>query len=239
MKKIMVLFSFLIIVNSISTNKFDEAYYKASKLYSNGQYKESLELYESLEPQGPVTYYNRGVVLCSMKRNREALVMWKIALLYANTALLKKIKNNYERIQKKIGEEFYSPWFWRVLFFSSYISLFFLQIFFLVLLFFYSLFMVTYPDLCNRYYHSCCLAILFFLSLLLFYFYKESISRKGVVILDEVSLFAAPNDEVGTVGVFRIGTDVTIVGDEELWYKVQNKDLYGWIKKDTVQEIKL
>ena len=87
-----IILSMLLCSSFLSANKYYELYHKANKLLKTEQYQDALELYESLTPQGPVTYYNTGIALYHLQQYAQALSVWEKSEQHASAKLLKKIQ---------------------------------------------------------------------------------------------------------------------------------------------------
>ena len=237
MKKIILILS-LFIVGTLCANKHDENFYKAVKLFNAGEYQEALTAYESLQPQGPVTYYNTGIVLYQLKQYGKALAAWRKAQLYASPTLLKKIEHNVAQAREKLGLAPDYGWYTRLLFLQSYCSLFILQsLFLLVWLGWYSSFLIPMPLLQKVRPFLLIFSFCFGSLIALKYMIVER--TQGIVIVSDAKVFTGPNTEFHELASLKEGEQVKVVDQEKSWYKMHYRDINGWMRKDDVQAITL
>jgi tetratricopeptide (TPR) repeat protein len=237
MKKIVLILS-LFIVSTLCANKHDENFYKAVKLFNAGEYQEALTAYESLQLQGPITYYNTGIVLYQLKQYGKALAAWRKAQLYASPALLKKIEHNAAQAREKLGLSPDSGWYISLIFLQSHCSLFILQcLFLLVWLGWYVSLFFTAPLLQKLRPFLLVFSFCFVSLIALKYMIVER--TQGIVIVSDAKVFTGPNIEFHELASLKEGEQVKVVDQEESWYKMHYRDINGWMRKDDVQAITL
>lgn len=237
MKHLALLLTFLMVLPTFA-GKHNENYYRASKFFKEGNYTEALEAYQSLVPQGPITYYNQGVVLYYLQRYGQALAAWRKAQLYAKPALQKKLAFNCLQVQKKLDlpkDTWLSKFFITI---QSYCSLMFFQVLFLIMwIGWYASFFAPYTLLEKIrpfLFVGACVCGFVVATL-----YWATHTKRGIVIASEAKLFTGPNSEFHTLADLKEGQQVKVVGQEESWYKVLYNDSTGWIQKTDLEEIAL
>ena len=228
-----IILSMLLCSSFLSANKYDELYHKANKLLKTEQYQDALELYESLTPQGPVTYYNTGIALYHLQQYAQALSVWEKSEQHASAKLLKKIQYNKNKAYKKLGLEYKEDWRSFFMMLQSYCSLLILQILFLVTWFgFFGTGYIRFTY--NKRVRLFLLLISLLCGLLLAIKYWVYESQWAIVITPQTKMFAGPNKEFDTLAELKEGERVKVVQKEDSWYKIKYHKAYGWIESDTV-----
>lgn len=235
MKKSILILSLLVGV-TLFANKHDENYYKAAKLFKSGEYQEALAAYQSLQPQGPITYYNTGIVLYHLKNYSQALAAFRKAQLYAQPVLLKKIEHNIFQVNEKLNLGPDPSGYTMLLFVQAYCSLFILQCLFLfVWLSWYISFFVPVPLLKKA--RPLLLVLTVCFGSLIALKYLIIARQKGVVVVDNAKIFTGPNSEFHELATLQEGEEVKVVDQEESWYKMHYRNIDGWMRKDDVEAI--
>ncbi len=225
-----------VLLFSLHANKYDEVYHKANKDLKAGQYQDALKGYESLTPQGPVTYYNTGIVLYYLKQYGKSIAAWSKAEQHASPGLLKKIQYNKSKVYKVLNSEAPASWRVTVLIVQSYFSLFLLQVFFLAAWLGYC-FVGYIPNKIIQKYRTLLLLMSVICGCLLGCKYWVHACKRAVVITPQAKIFTGPNVEFDTIADVKEGELVRVVQKENTWYKINDGNANGWIQSVNIEEI--
>ena len=66
--------------------------------------------------------------------------------------------------------------------------------------------------------------------------YWVTTRNRAIVITSQTPVFAGPNTEFHELVFLKEGQQVTVVGHEQDWYKVQHQDTNGWIRATDIEE---
>jgi tetratricopeptide (TPR) repeat protein len=225
-----------LIVLPLCANKSDETYYRANKLLKAGRHQEALDDYQLLTPQGPATYYNTGIALYHLQQYGKALAAWGKAEQYAGTGLLKKILYNKNKAYQKLELELPESWYTLLWLIQSRFSLFLLQVLFLLAWFGWC-FSNYIQSVFIKKYRIILLVISMLCGPLLALKYWVHEYKRAVVTVPHVNVFVGPNTEFDVIAELKEGEQIKVVQQENSWYKIKYRKIYGWIQDSTIEQI--
>ncbi|MFT6765638.1 MAG: tetratricopeptide (TPR) repeat protein [Alteromonas naphthalenivorans] len=224
----------LLILSPLYANKHDETYHRANKLLKSGQYQDALDDYQTLNFQGPVTYYNTAIALYHLQQYGKALAMWEKAEKHASPGLVKKIVYNKHKAYKKLEQDALEDWRSFFVIMQSYFSLFLLQIVFLLVWFCWWFAEYTRIDFIKKY-RVLLLLISLGCGLLLGLKYWVQECRYAFIVTPQAQLFAGPNIEFDVVAELKEGERVKVMQQEDAWYKIKYHKAHGWIQGANIE----
>lgn len=232
----MIILYFLLLVLPLHANKNDETYHKANKALKTGQYQDALEEYQSLEPQGPITYYNTGIALYHLQQYGKALAAWSKAEQHASSGLLRKIQANKTKAYQKLDLVAPAAWRGTLVIIQSYFSLFLLQVLFLIAWLSWWLAAYTRIVVVKKYRILLLLLSMCCGCLIAFKYWVQEYHR-AVIVVPQAKLFTGPNTEFDTVAEIKEGEPVLVVHKEDTWYKVNYNNAHSWIQSIDLEQV--
>lgn len=238
-----------------------ETFLQANKLYENKEYKAALDLYNSIEKKGVATWYNMGNCAFKLGDFGIARAYWQCAQRGANKNELDAILSNISVVNEKIGiSETESSWHRTLKLLLNRINYF--SLLFLQLLFLFSWFLLVRQcyltvnhgslEINNRgfffiknvnhgkKYRTLSLIFLLVCNLIFIfalYLKYNEIQYKGIVMKENVAIFAGPNEQFHVLNTLPIASEVTIIESQKQWCKVQHSKGCGWILSDSITVI--
>lgn len=225
----LIFFCFLF-ETSLLANKQDEDFYQAAKLAQEGEYQKALNLYTCLETQGPVTYYNSGVMAYYLQDYSKALVFWRKAERYASSGLLKKIQHNTVQVQEKLQVSADPEWYKILLSILAHCSYLLFQWVFLVAWFLMWISWLFSCSVLKKMRYLICFMVLLTGAILVGEYWNMT-RREAIVMVQEAKIFAGPREDFHEIGLIKQGEQVKVVGEEESWYKMLYRNSSGWMRK--------
>lgn len=239
MKIKLILLLFCCIIFCESKCRDQESFLQANKAYEQKEYKQAYDLYLGIEKKGVATWYNMGNCAYKLGNYLQAVAYWRCAQRGANTQELDVINSNIAVVEQKLGLEKPSNVFYS--FISSVnkhlnnISLLFLQLAFL-LSWFLLFYFIKKNNRGKKYRTLMLVLILMFNVFLIFALLVKhnDLQHKGVVMKENTSLFAGPNEQFHVLGTVPLASKVTVVELQDQWCKIKHSNSCGWILSDSI-----
>ncbi|TET06545.1 tetratricopeptide repeat protein [Candidatus Dependentiae bacterium] len=223
----------LFVVFGLCSRDVEEIVLRAHKLYEQQNIDQALELYGSIEKKGSATWYNMGNCYYKLGNYLDALICWRRAERDATWYELSVIHHNLDQVYKVLGIQLSNRFKTSLYRFAqrylSFFSLYGWQLIFL-LVWVLLLFLVAQLVRNHNYFILsvlCLITILFTGALYLKY--EIDTTRYGIVIENDLIVYAGPDKEFHKLGSFARATEVTICEQQERWLKIQERGLIGWI----------
>jgi len=228
----------VLIGGSLAARDVQETVLRAHKLFEQGSIDQALELYDSIEKKGPATWYNKG--LCHYKKGDfvGALVCLKKAECDASWSELPDIYYTIDLIHKSLDREQHSSAvdsIYRVVVRAlSVLTLYGWQLLFL-LLWVILLFFAARLIRRQRYLSLTMLSLLVILSAsALFMKHGLCNSQYGIVLKDNLVVYAGPDEAFHELGSLAQAHQVSICEHQDKWLKVRSGDYAGWVCDDNI-----
>jgi len=216
-------------MGALQANQTQETFLKACAQYDQGQVKEALALYGSLEQKTPSLLYNIGSCYYALGQYVKALSAFRKVERQGNARIAKKAHEAIVRIQEKLQLPRDTHWYTAALMAESYVAIYLVQLLFLVLLI--TILVLLWFKLFIG-------LKVFFLSILLgmsgaFCAFDYWFSRQAyaVALHEQVSVYAGPDKEFHKIGQLRLGQEVKVVQESQSWYKVSFQEIVGWVEQ--------
>ena len=236
MTKITFLSLFLVgLIGSLHAARERETFLKGNKLMREGNVQEALKEYTEITHKGPTLWYNIGVCNYQQENFLTALIAFRHAERGASSNNLKCIMNAVEQVQNKLGQPHDTTTIVRLKKYSSYFSLFWLQILCI------ALWWLSLGVMWNRKKYKPIFMLVLWILFLWSLFTVISVwwvnSRNYGIVLNESSLFTGTSTEFHEVGKVAKADQVTIKNQNDGWYKVKADKVTGWIPVSNVEHI--
>jgi uncharacterized protein YgiM (DUF1202 family) len=224
---------------SESQCKDQESFLQANKAYEQKEYQQAFDLYASMANKGVSAWYNMGNSAYKLGNYAQAMACWHCAQRGATAAEIDSINANVEVVQQKMGIEKTTNSNSKLFnFINKTLSLF--SLLFLQLLFLLSWFLLFYFIKKNNHgtkYRTLMLVLL--LTFNVFFIFAlilkhNDLQHKGVVMKENTSLFAGPNEQFHVLGTLPIASKVAIVESQNKWCKIKHSQGCGWILSDSI-----
>ena len=214
----------------------EETFLQANRCYQNKEYKDSLNLYSSIECKGCATWQNMGNCSFKMNNHINALLYWKRAEKDASSAQLQDIRKNIVTVNEILGREPERESFWKFIKdILSRFSMFFFQLMFLFMWFLFFLSIWFFKNSKRK------LAALFLPINMIFgsaivIKYQLNLYPSALVI-KSASVFAGPDKHYHVINKVKLADQIIVLKQRDKWCRVKNKSLSGWILADTIEVI--
>ncbi len=232
---IMVLFPFFVLANK------QETFLRANKCYHEGDFQEALTLYESIDKKGRAVWYNMGNCHYELADYSRALACWKRAQRGAPWKESVEIDRNMQRALKKLGkptdERLVTRAYNFVTHATEFGSLFFFQILFFI--FWYSLFLLGlvrkfgFARFAVKTISSFCVATLGVVVIVKTMEYGSF----HAIVVEQTPLFVGPNERYQRIATLTHADRVVIAERAHEWCKVRTHDAVGWIPEKNLEVI--
>lgn len=245
--KLFVVFAFVYSGLFAQNNK--ELFEKANELYRNENYTEAIRVYEEIEASNEVSselYYNLGNAYYKINKVAPSIYNLEKALLlnpqntdaannlvFANRMKIDAIedlpKTFFQKLEIDIIQQLsYNQWAYVTVFFSVFMSLFFLFFYF------------SYIPTRKRAYFVVSGVTAFLLVISLLFTYKQydtSISFVEAIVYEEkVSVKNAPSETSQEVFELHEGLKVFVLDEVDVWQKIKLADgKTGWMHKQSLR----
>ena len=249
MKKL--IYIFLLLVITLSTQAQDNRFENANRLYSEAKFEEAITAYEDILKSGvenKAVYFNLGNAYYKVGNLPKSILNYERAklldpddpdILYnlelANSHTVDKIE--------KVGQFFLKNWmntlinkgtsdFWSIISIAAFISL----------LISISVFLFTKSSILKRtsFYIGILLLIIVVASFDFAYIQKKSLTdrNQGIVFAPSVTVKSSPDNSGTEIFVVHEGTKVTILESLGNWNKIQlNDGSQGWLPDVSIEII--
>lgn len=213
-----------------------EVFLRGNKAYAESAYTDALVCYEQIPHKGSAVWYNMGNCYYQLERPVDACVCWQRAQRHASyqdyCALTTNI-TGLEDDQEKAAQSAYAAWvFWIRAHTQSY-SLLIIQLIAIAIWF----------ALCIALYTRVHLIVSFSLLILSIVFVCLSIDmqkeryRAYAVTKEDALLYVGPNSSYHQQGIIKPARSVVIIDERDGWYKINYKELAGWVQADTLVKV--
>jgi len=246
-KKLFILILLLMLIIGLGAQSFQDNFNKASQLYEDGNFKESLEIYLGIEKyiKNWKLFYNIGNCYFKLNQNVEAKTYYLRSkkIKPFNSSINKNIEIVNRKFKDKIQKpklDFFNKFLLR---FESILSLNLISTILLILILTLNVFIfMLLIDGKNK-------VVVYFISFLLIFtilvsFYhiyrvsKHNFKESAVIIDNNVELRSGPGDN-NTV-LFRVnqGLEVKIIEKSKNWLQVSaSSQIAGWMKEKELEKI--
>ncbi|ARV07138.1 hypothetical protein BTO04_10760 [Polaribacter sp. SA4-10] len=247
MKKI--LFIFLLIATTLSSQEVDSLFSNANNLYKNGQFEEAIEEYKKIESQDLVSselYYNLGNSYYKLNKVGPTIYYYEKALklnplnqdVKNNLVFAKRLAlDNIEELPKTVLQRFnknylqklsYNQWAVVVIVFSVLASL-------LLLLFYFA----DVPSKKRIYFATSIFSFILLVTSLFITYNQYHFSKKNkvaIVFAEKTAVRNAPTLNSEKVFTLHEGTKVIVLDAVDNWKKIKLVDgKLGWIIADEIK----
>ena len=246
-EKLFILILLLMLIVGLGAQSFQDDFNKASQLYEDGNFKESLEIYLSIDKyiKNWKLFYNIGN--CYFKLNQYV----EAKIYYLRSKKLKPFNNsinkNIEIVNRKFKDKIQKPkldFFNKLLLrIESILSLNFVSTILLILILILNIFIfMLLIDGKNK-------AVLYFISFLFIFtilvsFYhiyrvsKHNLKESAVIIDNNVELRSGPGDNNTVLFKVNQGLEVKIIERSKNWLQVSaSSQIAGWMKEKELEKI--
>ncbi len=220
----------------------EEIFLRANKLYKEQNYKQALELYQSMNAKGTAVWENIGSCFYALGEYTHALIAFKRAeksVLSAHClAIHKKIDVVQDALDQSVKQNWWNYFYNYIRCVTSGISLLFIQLLFLLVWFSFCL-SVYYRALNKKYIF---LSLIFgssviIIGLIMIIQYKKHFTLIGIVVPQTITLFTGPDDNFHQLGTLNTAQEVVIQDERPNWYKINYNQLTGWVHADAIEKI--
>ena len=249
MKKL--LFLFLFITGSLSSQNLDSLFVSANNLYKNGNYEEAIKTYNQIESKGFISselYYNLGNSYYKLNKVASTIYFYEKALkidplnedaqnnlVFAKRLALDNIEELPKTVLQKINQNYlqklsYNQWAIAAVVLSILASILFLLFYF-----------ADIPSRKRLYFVSSVLGfILLIVSIFITYnqysFTKNNI--EAIIFAEKTEVRNAPTLNSEEVFTLHEGTKVYVIDAVDNWKKIKLADgKIGWIIANELKEI--
>lgn len=251
MKKIGLIFLYIIFAQLIKANNIDELYKSANNLYKNQQYDSALTVYQSLLQQGIYqsdVYFNIGNAHFKKKQIGKAILNYERAkklnpddedinfnIEVANSKLIDKIEPLplifYKKWWNNVSELFSISAWSKIAIICTFIFSISIAIFFITRVVFIKKFL---------FYNSILMLIVVILSILFANYKSNLINNNNYAIIMPISLTVKSSPDAKSTDLFVVheGLKVEIIDNIEEWseIKLANGEK-GWVKNTNFEKI--
>ena len=225
----------LLISTTLFGHQEKELFLKAVAYYQEGNVQEALSLYQSIAQKSPAVLYNIGICYSVLGDYAQALSAFRNAEQNADPELMVKLDGAIQKVKNKLGHPIDSSQYRLFLLFTSYVSIFVVQILFL---FFLMLLMVLWWfRLGTRLRVAFILIGLVSTGLFCAFDYWLSSCHYAVIIESDVPLYAGPDVEYHKLFSLPKGQEVKVVEEQQSWYKVYSNGMYGWLEDKNLERL--
>jgi tetratricopeptide (TPR) repeat protein len=228
----------LFFVFGLCSRDVEETVLRAHKLYEQQNVDQALKLYGSIEKKGSATWYNMGNCHYKLGNYLDALICWRRAERDVTWYELSAIHHNLDKIYKVLeiqSSHRFKTSLYR--FAQRYLSLFSLYGWQLIFLFVWILLLFLVAPLVRNHKYFI-LSVLCFITILftgaLYLKYEIDTTRYGIIMENDLIVYAGPDKEFHKLGSFARTREVTICEQQEKWLKVQDQGLVGWVPLEHV-----
>ena len=249
MKKL--LFFFLVITGSLSSQNLDSLFVSANNLYKNGNYEEAIKTYNEIESKGFVSselYYNIGNSYYKLNKVASTIYFYEKALkidplnedaqnnlVFAKRLALDNIEELPKTLLQKINQNYlqklsYNQWAIAAVVLSILASILFLLFYF-----------ADIPSRKRLYFVSSVLGfILLIVSIFITYnqysFTKNNV--EAIIFAEKTEIRNSPTLNSEEVFTLHEGTKVYVIDAVDNWKKIKLADgKIGWIITSELKEI--
>ncbi len=246
-EKLFILILFLMLIVGLGAQSFQDNFNKASQLYEDGNFKESLKIYLGIEKyiKNWKLFYNTGN--CYFKLNQFV----EAKIYYLRSKKLKPFNNsinkNIEIVNRKFKDKIPKPkldFFNKLLLrIESILSLNFISSILLILILILNIFIfMLLIDGKNKlvvYFIS----FLFIFTILVSFYHiyrvsKHNLKESAVIIDNNVELRSGPGDNNTVLFKVNQGLEVKIIERSKNWLQVSaSSQIAGWMKEKKLEKI--
>lgn len=234
-KTIIVTFVATLLIHCLYAHA-QEAFLHANELYSRGEYKKAIHLYESISPKGAGVYLNLGNAYYHHEDLVSALVQWKKAQRLARGALLHTILKQIALAEQQLQIPS-SPYMSLLVNIGpsiAYVPMIALQLLWCLLMIFLLLSVIKKTSSRRVFNVIVLLFACTVVSGVMAMKHMLQLPSCALVHTAQAPLFAGPNNHYHTVGTLPAGSQVSICQQGESWYKIACGNNVGWIESSAL-----
>lgn len=219
----------------------EENFLRANKAYKEKEYKQALELYQSIRPKGPAIWENIGNCFYALGDYAQAIIAFKRAefgTLKQCKTIQQKINAVYHKLDYPIESNWLEYAYTYIKCMISGISLLSLQLLFLLLWFIF--FFCIYKGRQGKKYRmisALLFGVLVVIGVMTLVKYKEHMQQIGIVLPKTTEVFAGPDKNFYQLGSLNRAQEINIQDERSGWYKIQYKKITGWVRADAIEKI--
>lgn len=212
----------------------DNAFEGACRAYREGDFKNALALFDSIEPKTPLVFYNMGNTVYQQGNDLEALLYWERSKKAALGSLYSACVYNIKQIRNKMGIANHKTWGDFDLTWMSYISTGVWQLFFLIMWYISVVSMIMAQRRRIRIGFTITSGML---GVLLVALWMISSETTALVISNDADLYVGPNKTFHSLEKIPYAAYISVMDTKESWYKVCYNTRTGWILMENVELI--
>lgn len=246
-KKSSILILLLMLIVNLSAFSFQDNFNKASQLYENGKYKESLKIYLFIEKyiKNWKLFYNIGNCYYKLNQFVEAKIYYLRSkrLKPFNNSIYKNIEIVNREFKDKISKpklDFFSKLMLRI---ESILSLNFISIVLLILILVLNIFIFILISNGKNKVVIYFVSFLFIFTILVSFYHiyragKHNWKKNAVVISNNINLRSGPGENNTVLFKVNQGLEVKIIESSRNWIQVSaSSQIAGWIKEKELEKI--
>lgn len=246
-KKSSILILLLMLIVNVSANSFQDNFNRASQLYEDGKYKESLKIYLFIEKyiKNWKLFYNIGNCYYKLNQFVEAKIYYLRSkrLKPFNNSIDKNIEIVNREFKDKIPKpklDFFSKFLLRI---ESILSLNFISIILLVLILMLNVFVFILIKNGKNKVVIYFVSFLFVFTILVSFYHiyrvgKHNLKKSAVIVGNNIDLRSGPGENNTVLFKVNQGLEVKIIESSRNWVQVSaSSQIAGWIKEKELEKI--
>jgi tetratricopeptide (TPR) repeat protein len=203
----------------------EELFLQANNLYRAGNFKESLKVYDAIDPKGWAVLYNMGAAWYQQGDYVQALVYWRRAQK-AGGAHSELVQQSLAEVMKLLGMEIQENW-WASVGKARKLTVFQWQLIFLMLW----LVLIGWLRYAagRRIFVTTTMMFSCLIAAFGLWFRAREEYDTNAIAIESVPVLIGKDERFNHVAQLQPGQEVTVLSQDPNWLKVKNGATIGWV----------